>query len=149
VVLDFGGVLDGYCCDITRTVSVGPASERARHLYDAVHAAHQAAVASVRPGVQTTVVDAAARSVLEAKGLGPNFGHGTGHGLGLDVHEDPRVGKPRSDLEPVTLEAGMVFTIEPGAYVAGFGGVRIEDDVLVTTDGCEVLTRPRRDLLSV
>jgi len=149
VVLDFGGVLDGYCCDITRTVSVGPASERARDLYDAVHAAHQAAVAAVRPGVQTTVVDAAARSVLEAKGLGPNFGHGTGHGLGLDVHEDPRVGKPRADLEPVTLEAGMIFTIEPGAYVAGFGGVRIEDDVLVTTDGCEVLTRPRRDLLSV
>ena len=97
--------------------------------------------------MQTTAVDAAARGVLEAKGLGPNFGHGTGHGLGLDVHEDPRVGKPRQDVEPVTLEAGMVFTIEPGAYVAGFGGVRIEDDVLVTDTGCELLTRPGRELL--
>jgi len=147
VVLDFGGVLDGYCCDITRTVAVGQASPRARDLYDAVQAAHQAALAAVRPGVQTTAVDAAARGVLEAKGLGPNFGHGTGHGLGLDVHEDPRVGKPRQDVEPVTLEAGMVFTIEPGAYVAGFGGVRIEDDVLVTDTGCELLTRPGRELL--
>jgi Xaa-Pro aminopeptidase len=149
VVLDFGGVLDGYCCDITRTVSVGPPSARARDLYDAVHAAHQAAMEAVRPGVQTTAVDAAARSVLEARGLGPNFGHGTGHGLGLDVHEDPRVGKPRSDVDPVTVEAGMIFTIEPGAYIAGFGGVRIEDDVLVTTDGCEILTRPRRDLVAL
>ena len=149
VVLDFGGVLDGYCSDITRTVSVGPASGRARQLYEAVHAAHQAAVASVRPGVLTTAVDAAARDILEAKGLGRNFGHGTGHGLGLDVHEDPRVGKPREDMAPVTLEPGMVFTIEPGAYVEGFGGVRIEDDVLVTENGCELLTRPGRDLRSL
>jgi len=142
-------VLDGYCSDITRTVSVGPPSPRARDLYYAVHEAQQAAIAVVKPGVLTTAVDAAARSVLEAKGLGPNFGHGTGHGLGLDVHEDPRVGKPRPDVDPVALEVGMVFTIEPGAYVAGFGGVRIEDDVLVTADGCEILTRPDRELLSL
>jgi Xaa-Pro aminopeptidase len=149
IVLDFGGVLDGYCSDITRTVSVGAVSPRARELYDAVHAAQRAAVAVVRPGVLTTAVDGAARNVLDERGLGPNFGHGTGHGLGLEVHEDPRVGKPRADVEPVTLEPGMVFTIEPGAYVAGFGGVRIEDDVLVTADGCEVLTRPGRELLSL
>ena len=149
VVLDFGGVLDGYCSDITRTVSVGSPSPRARELYDAVHEAQRAAIAAVKPGVLTTAVDAAARNVLEGKGLGPNFGHGTGHGLGLDVHEDPRVGKPRADVEPVALEVGMVFTIEPGAYVAGFGGVRIEDDVLVTADGCEMLTRPGRDLRSL
>lgn len=149
VVLDFGGVLDGYCSDITRTVSIGWPSPRARDLYDAVYEAQQAAIDAVKPGVLTTAVDAAARSVLEAKGLGPNFGHGTGHGLGLDVHEDPRVGKPRTDVEPVPLEVGMVFTIEPGAYIAGFGGVRIEDDVLVTADGCEMLTRPGRELRSV
>jgi Xaa-Pro aminopeptidase len=149
VVLDFGGVLDGYCSDITRTVSIGTPSPRAREPYEAVHEAQRAAIAAVRPGVLTTAVDAAARSVLEGKGLGPHFGHGTGHGLGLDVHEDPRVGKPRADVEPVALDVGMVFTIEPGAYVAGFGGVRIEDDVLVTPEGCEVLTRPGRELLSL
>jgi Xaa-Pro aminopeptidase len=149
VVLDFGGVLNGYCCDLTRTVCVGSISARARELYDAVYDAHQAAIAVVRPGIEATVVDSAARRVLETRGLGPAFGHGTGHGLGLDVHEEPRVGKPRADLPAAVLEAGMVFTIEPGAYVPGFGGVRIEDDVLVTAGGCEVLTRPGRELVVV
>jgi len=149
VVLDFGGVLDGYCCDLTRTVCVGSISARARELYDAVYDAHQAAIAVVRPGIEATVVDSAARRVLEARGLGPAFGHGTGHGLGLDVHEEPRVGKPRADLPAATLEAGMVFTVEPGVYVPGFGGVRIEDDVLVTAGGCEVLTRPGRELVAL
>jgi Xaa-Pro aminopeptidase len=149
VVLDFGGVLDGYCCDLTRTVCVGTVTPRARELYEAVYDAQQAAIAAVRPGVETTVVDAAARDLLKARGLGEAFGHGTGHGLGLDVHEEPRVGKPRTDLEPVTLAPGMVITIEPGAYLTGFGGVRIEDDVLVTESGCEVLTRPGRDLVAL
>ena len=147
VVLDFGGVLDGYCSDLTRTVGVGSISPRARELYDAVFDAQRAAVAVVRPGVLTTEVDAAARQLLESRGLGDAFGHGTGHGLGLDVHEDPRVGKPRADLPPVTLQPGMVITIEPGAYLTGFGGVRIEDDVLVTEQGCEILTRPARELM--
>jgi Xaa-Pro aminopeptidase len=149
VVLDFGGVLDGYCCDLTRTVCVGAITPRAREVYDAVYEAQQAAIAAVRPGIETTVVDAAARDVLNARGLGDAFGHGTGHGLGLDVHEEPRVGKPRTDLPPTTLEPGMVITIEPGAYLTGFGGVRIEDDVLVTETGCEVLTRPGRDLVAL
>ena len=147
VVLDFGGVLDGYCSDLTRTVAIGAPSPRARELYDAVHAAQAAALAAVRPGIDAIVVDAAARDVLTARGLGDAFGHGTGHGLGLDVHEDPRVGKPRSETPPVTLQPGMVFTIEPGAYLPGFGGVRIEDDVLVTADGCELLTSAPRELL--
>lgn len=149
VVLDFGGVLDGYCSDLTRTVSIGAPSARARGLYDAVYDAHQAAIASVRPGIETTVVDLAARHLLEQQGLGEAFGHGTGHGLGLEVHEDPRVGKPRDEAPPAVLEPGMVFTIEPGAYLPGFGGVRIEDDVLVTATGCEVLTRPGRELLAL
>jgi Xaa-Pro aminopeptidase len=146
VVLDFGGVLDGYCSDLTRTVSVGQPSPDAARLHAAVREAQSAAIAAVRPGKATTDVDAAARQVLVAHGLGEAFGHGTGHGLGLDVHEEPRVSKPRSDVPPVRLEAGMVFTIEPGAYLPGFGGVRIEDDILVTETGCEVLTSVPREL---
>jgi Xaa-Pro aminopeptidase len=149
VVLDFGGVLDGYCCDLTRTVSIGPPSPEARRLYAAVYDAQQAAIAAIRPGVESTAVDAAARSLLAARGLGDAFGHGTGHGLGLDVHEEPRITWPRPDVASVPLVPGMVFTIEPGAYVPGFGGVRIEDDVLVTETGCEVLTSVPRELLAL
>jgi Xaa-Pro aminopeptidase len=148
VVLDFGGVLDGYCSDLTRTVAVGTPDAEARRVYSAVLDAQQAAIAAVRPGVETSNVDAAARAVLEERGLSHAFGHGTGHGLGLDVHEQPRITRPRSDVPPVLLEPGMVFTIEPGAYLAGWGGVRIEDDVLVTESGCELLTTSRRDLLT-
>ena len=149
VVLDFGGVLDGYCCDLTRTVSIGSPSLRARQVYDAVRDAQQAAIAAVRPGIDTASVDAAARTLLEGRGLGSAFGHGTGHGLGLDVHEEPRIARPRPDAPTVPLEPGMVFTIEPGAYLPGWGGVRIEDDVLVTETGCEVLTSSHRDLLAL
>jgi len=146
VVLDFGGVLDGYCSDLTRTVTVGNPSPEARRLHAAVLEAQSAAIDAVKPGVTTAEVDGAARQVLVGHGLGEAFGHGTGHGLGLDVHEEPRVSKPRPDIPPERLEPGMVFTIEPGAYVPGFGGVRIEDDVLVTETGCEVLTSVPRDL---
>ena len=149
VVLDFGGVLDGYCCDLTRTVSIGPPSSEARRLHTAVYDAQQAAIAVIRPGVESSVVDAAARNVLEALGLGEAFGHGTGHGLGLDIHEEPRITRQRADVASVPLAPGMVFTIEPGAYVPGFGGVRIEDDVLVTETGCDVLTSVPRDLLAL
>ena len=147
LVLDFGGVLDGYCSDLTRTVAVGLPSPEARRIHAAVHAAQQAAVAAVRPGVDTTSIDAAARNVLTQHGLGDAFGHGTGHGLGLDIHEEPRITRQRADVPSLPLEPGMVFTIEPGAYLPGFGGVRIEDDVLVTEDGCEVLTAVPRELL--
>jgi Xaa-Pro aminopeptidase len=146
VVLDFGGVLDGYCCDLTRTVSMGPPSSETRRLYTAVYDAQQAALAAIRPGVESSAVDAAARSVLEARGLGEAFGHGTGHGLGLDIHELPRITRARADVASVPLVPGMVFTIEPGAYVPDFGGVRIEDDVVVTETGCEVLTTVSREL---
>jgi Xaa-Pro aminopeptidase len=148
VVLDFGGVLDGYCVDLTRMAAAGPVSEAAKSLFDAVFAAHAAAVQAVRPGIQTSEVDRAARTVLESRGLGDAFSHSTGHGLGLEVHEAPRVA--RADPEsPDVLEPGMVFTIEPGAYLESVGGVRVEDDVLVTAGGCEVLTTVSRDLLLV
>jgi Xaa-Pro aminopeptidase len=147
VVLDFGGVLDGYCCDLTRTVAVGAVGPDATRIYQAVRDAQAAAIQAVRPGILASDVDAAARAVLDARGLGQTFGHGTGHGLGLEVHEEPRVSRPQPDLPAAVLEPGMVFTIEPGAYLPGWGGVRIEDDVVVTENGCEVLTSVTRDLL--
>jgi Xaa-Pro aminopeptidase len=140
-VLDFGGVYDGYCVDLTRTVQLGAPSAALRGLYAAVAEAQEAALAAVRPGVASSAIDAAARSVLERHGLGEAFGHGTGHGLGLEVHEEPRIARPSGRQPDLMVEPGMVFTIEPGAYVPGVGGVRLEDDVLVTENGCEILTR--------
>ena len=138
VVLDFGGIYDGYCVDLTRTVQVRPAGAAFDRIFDAVEAARLAAIAAVRPGVAAASVDRAARAVLEANGLGDAFVHGTGHGLGLEVHEEPRISRHASADD--VLQPGMVFTIEPGAYVPQLGGVRLEDDVLVTGTGCEVLT---------
>lgn len=140
VVLDFGGMLDGYAVDLSRTVTIGPASAEARRVLERVAAAQQAAFDAVRVGRPATEIDEAARQVLEQAGLGEAFSHGTGHGLGLEVHERPRVARFRPGLPVEPLEAGMVFTLEPGAYVAGWGGVRIEDDVVVTADGPEWLT---------
>lgn len=141
VVLDFGGVYDGYCVDLTRTVELGAAPPEWRRLQSAVAEAQAAAIAAIAPGLPGHRVDAAARSVLERHGLGHAFGHATGHGLGLDVHEEPRIARHTAGQPEVLLVPGMVFTVEPGAYVEGVGGVRIEDDVLVTSTGCEVLTR--------
>jgi len=147
VLLDFGGVYGGYCVDLTRTVGLGPVSEECKRLYTAVHDAHAAAVeAAGRPGATTGGVDAAARDTLGRYGLAEQFGHGTGHGLGLEIHEAPRISK-RTAEHPgeAKIEPGMVFTIEPGAYVTGLGGVRIEDDVLVTPEGCTLLTDASRE----
>jgi Xaa-Pro aminopeptidase len=148
VLLDFGGILDGYCVDLTRMAVLGRAGTPEAALFDAVRAAQSAAIASIRAGEPAAAVDAAARDVLDARGFGEAFLHGTGHGLGLEVHELPRISRADSGAADV-LEAGMVCTIEPGAYVNGLGGVRLEDDVLVTADGCEVLTDAPRDLLVV
>ncbi len=147
VVLDFGGVMDGYCSDITRTVALGPPGMEARRVYGAVLRAQQAAIGQVAPGRTAEEIDAAARAVLAADGLGEAFSHGTGHGIGLEVHEAPRVGRAVEGSAPAELMAGMVFTVEPGAYLPGWGGVRIEDDVMVTGVGCEVLTDVPRELL--
>jgi Xaa-Pro aminopeptidase len=146
VLLDFGGVYRGYCVDLTRTVAVGDPGAQARRLYRAVADAQDAALAAVRADRLAHEVDAAARDVLAAHGLAEAFGHGTGHGLGLEVHEEPRLTKRRADVSDTDrLAAGMVCTIEPGAYVPGAGGVRLEDDVIVTRSGSERITDVPRD----
>jgi Xaa-Pro aminopeptidase len=148
VVLDFGGVLDGYCVDLTRMAAIGQIGSAVSALYAAVSDAQQAALRAVRAGVLGSDVDRAARQVLEARGLGAAFAHGTGHGLGLEVHEAPRLARTDAGVTD-RLEAGMVCTVEPGAYVDGLGGARLEDDVLVTVGGSEALTTAPRDLVIV
>lgn len=138
VVVDFGGVLDGYAVDMTRTVAVGQVPAEHRRWRRAVFDAQQAAIRAAAPGVLPSAVDGAARASLAAAGLAEYFVHSTGHGLGLDVHEKPTIG-PRGDHDG-PLAVGMVFTVEPGVYVPGAGGVRIEDDVVVTATGVECLT---------
>jgi len=157
VVLDFGGVYDSYCVDLTRTVAMGRASPRAREVYGAVRTAHDQAIQAVKPGVSRFAIDGAARQSLAAVGMAEAFGHGTGHGLGIEVHEEPRVSRRRpgvdkgegEDNEDDVVAPGMVFTIEPGAYFPGWSGVRIEDDVLVTDTGVEVLTHVTTELLEI
>lgn len=151
VVLDFGGVYDSYCVDLTRTVSVGRADTRAREVYAAVLEAHDRAIAAVKPGRSRFEIDAAARDALGARGLAEAFGHGTGHGLGIEVHEDPRITRRRPDVDTSdeSVTSKMVFTIEPGAYLPDWGGVRIEDDVLVTETGVDVLTSAPTDLIEI
>jgi len=145
VVLDLGAILGHYCSDMTRTVHIGRASKRVRAWYRSVQEAQEAAVATVRAGVTCGEVDAAAREVLKKNGLEQYFVHSTGHGLGLEVHEEPRVARGQA----VRLEAGNVITIEPGVYVEGVGGIRIEDDVVVLAGRNEVLTRVKRDLIEL
>ncbi len=136
VTLDFGVLLDGYCSDMTRTVHLGKASRRERDVYDAVLTAQQAAVATVRPGATCVAVDEAARGVLRKAKLAKWFTHSTGHGVGLEIHEGPRLAAKQVQV----LEPGMVVTVEPGVYLPGKFGVRIEDMVLVTENGSDVLT---------
>jgi Xaa-Pro aminopeptidase len=143
VVLDYGVILAGYCSDMTRTVHVGSPGRKQKDLYQAVLEAQLAAIDVVRPGVQASKVDQAARKVLRKAGFDSYFTHSTGHGVGLEIHEPPRLGKGQTEL----LQPGMVITIEPGAYVPGLGGVRIEDMVLVTETGCQVLTPTSKELM--
>jgi Xaa-Pro aminopeptidase len=140
-----GASLNGYMSDMTRVVHAGPPSVEARQLYDAVLEAQLAAIAAVAPGMTVGGVDAAARGALRKRRLDRLFTHSTGHGLGLEIHEGPRLGR----LAQERLEPGMVVTIEPGAYQEGFGGVRIEDTVLVTPTGVEVLTPTSKEFLEI
>jgi Xaa-Pro aminopeptidase len=145
VKMDFGARVDGYCSDMTRTVVVGKATERHREIYDAVLAANEAALAGARAGMSGSDIDGIARRLLIERGFGENFGHGLGHGVGLAVHELPSVGKASRGA----VRSGAVITIEPGVYVPGFGGVRIEDLVVVEDGGVRLLSHSRKDLIEV
>jgi len=146
LLLDFGAQVDGYCADITRTVVVGArATERQRSLYALVEEAQRRARAGVRAGMAGREADALARDLIAARGFGDAFGHSLGHGIGLEVHEAPRLAKTNADLLPV----GAVVTIEPGVYLAGQGGVRIEDDVHLAAAGPELLSDGRSELVEL
>ncbi|HEY1336102.1 MAG TPA: Xaa-Pro peptidase family protein [Bryobacteraceae bacterium] len=142
VVVDMGALQDGYCSDMTRMLHLGAPSAKAKRTYEAVLEAQLAAIDAVRAGATATQVDRAARSVLKGHGLDRAFVHSTGHGLGLEIHEPPRIGK----RDKTALRAGMAITIEPGVYLEGFGGIRIEDTVVVTENGCEILTPTSKEL---
>ncbi len=145
LLMDFGASVRGYCADITRTVVVGRASLRQRELYDVVRVANATAVAGVRPGTSGRDADALARDYIDRCGFGDLFGHSLGHGLGLEVHEAPRLARTAEALLP----EGAVVTIEPGIYLPDWGGIRIEDDVHLAVDGARVLTDFSRDLLEL
>jgi Xaa-Pro aminopeptidase len=142
LLIDMGAMVDGYASDMTRMAHFGKPPKKVRKAYDAVLEAQLAAIAAVRPGRSGAAVDQAARDVLTAAGLGEAFVHSTGHGLGLEIHEDPRIGKAGK----VKLAPGMAITIEPGIYLEGWGGIRVEDTVVVTDSGCEVLTPTPKEL---
>lgn len=142
VTFDFGARFRGYCSDETVTVAVGAVNDRQREIYETVKEAHDRAIAAVRPGIPCRELDRIARGFIEEKGFGQYFGHGLGHGVGLEVHEKPVV----SFRSEQVAEEGMVFTIEPGIYFPGFGGVRIEDTVVVSGDGCRLLTQVAKEL---
>jgi Xaa-Pro aminopeptidase len=145
VLLDFGAVFEGYCADVTRTVVVGRASERQRDVYEAVKEANERARSLIAPGMTGQQADAIARNALTARGFGEAFGHGLGHGLGIEVHEAPRL----SRVAEGHLPEGAVVTIEPGVYLPGWGGVRIEDDVHLVDGGAELLTEFPRELIEL
>ena len=145
LLIDMGVFRDGYASDMTRMVHVGPATDYYREMYAAVLEAQLAAIDAVKPGVRTVAVDKAAREVLQARGLEKAFVHSTGHGLGLEIHEGPRLGRK----DKGKLQAGMAITIEPGVYTEGWGGIRIEDTVLVTETGCEILTPTSKELFEL
>jgi Xaa-Pro aminopeptidase len=145
LLIDMGAFRSGYASDMTRMVHVGPATPKYKRAYRAVLEAQLAAIDAVKPGVTADSVDRAARGALTRHGLGREFIHSTGHGLGLEIHELPRIGRK----DKTKLEAGMAITIEPGVYTEGWGGIRIEDTVLVTPGGCEIITPTTKELREI
>jgi Xaa-Pro aminopeptidase len=143
LLIDMGATVAGYASDMTRTRAVGTVGPKVRRMYRAVLESQLAAIDAVRPGISCSRVDGAARGVLRSYQLDKAFIHSTGHGLGLEIHEDPRVGRK----EKTRLVEGMTITIEPGVYIEGLGGIRIEDTVVVTANGCEVLTPTTKELV--
>jgi len=145
LLVDMGAFRSGYASDMTRMVYVGRADAKYKRAYKAVLEAQLAAIDAIRPGVSTGAVDRAARSTLKKHGLEKEFVHSTGHGLGLEIHEMPRIGRK----DKTKLEAGMAITVEPGVYIEGWGGIRIEDTVVVTRTGCEILTPTSKELREI
>lgn len=145
VTFDFGAYYRGYCSDLTRTIMLGQPTERHREIYDIVREAQAHALEQIRPGMTGREADALARDIIARYGYADQFGHGTGHGLGMEIHEAPRLSK----LSETVLVPGMVVTVEPGIYIPGFGGVRIEDDVVITDTGIEILTHSVKELLVI
>lgn len=143
VTLDYGAYYNGYVSDITRTIAVGNPSDELKNIYNIVLEAQLRAMSGLKPGMTGREADALTRNLIEEKGFGPNFGHSTGHGIGLEVHEGPALAS-KSDT---VLEPGMAVTVEPGIYVPGLGGVRIEDDTIITNDGNESLTHSTKELI--
>ena len=142
MLIDWGAMVDGYASDLTRILVTGKISPKLRRLYNIVLEAQQLAIERIRPGARLVDIDQAARGRIRDARLGKRFGHGLGHGFGLQIHETPFI----SPVATGTLQPGMVVTIEPGVYLPDWGGIRIEDDVLVTPDGCRVLSDVPRQL---
>ena len=145
ITMDFGTFYEGYCSDMTRTVVLGEASEKQKEIYNIVLKAQKAVIENIQPGMSGKEVDAIARDIIEDEGYGDNFGHGLGHGIGVEVHEGPRASYTSDEI----IKEGMVVTDEPGIYIPDWGGVRIEDDLLITKDGCEVLNNSPKELIIV
>jgi len=145
LTLDFGCIYNGYCSDMTRTVILGKANQKQKEVYDIVLHAQMSALESVRPHILSKEVDKIARDIITQKGYGDHFGHGLGHGVGLEIHEAPRV-SPSGEEQ---LEQNMVITVEPGIYVPGFGGIRIEDLVVITEKGKEILSKSSKQLIEL
>ena len=145
VVMDFGCVYEGYCSDMTRTVVIGEASEKHKEIYETVLEAQKRALEGAKAGLKGKEVDAMARDYIKDKGYGDYFGHGLGHSVGIEIHENPRF----SMAEEQVIEEGMVITVEPGIYLPGFGGVRIEDMVVVTKDGIKNFTHSPKELIII
>jgi Xaa-Pro aminopeptidase len=145
VTMDFGCVYNGYCSDMTRTVCVGKANAKQREIYDIVLKAQTAVIDTLKPGMKGKEYDKIARDIIADAGYGEYFGHGLGHSVGLEIHEDPRF----SVSEERIIEAGTIITVEPGIYIPDFGGVRIEDMLVLTEDGCEDFAHSRKDLIEL
>lgn len=142
VIIDWGAEYDGYFCDMTRTFIIGESSEKHKEIYEIVNNANLQAIDTCRVEIKAKEIDAAARNLIKQSGYGENFGHATGHGVGLDVHEFPKISAQSEEI----IKPGMIFTIEPGIYIEGFGGVRIEDMVVIKENSVEVLTTLSKDL---
>ena len=143
ITLDFGAYYRGYCSDITRTFAIGEPDKKLKEIYNIVLQSQIKAIEEIKPGMTTKEADALSRDYIEAHGYGNEFGHSLGHGIGLDIHEGPVLSKNTND----TVQVNNCVTIEPGIYVDGLGGVRIEDDILITENGCEVFTKCTKDLI--